>query len=115
MNILPSDVLRSARNLITEPSKWTQNHFAKDENGNALLDGYAQQAVCWCSIGALEKVVGGCVPSYDKPSQLLMKAGAILTGCQKYNFSISAYNDSHTHQEVLNLFDTAIAIASTEE
>jgi hypothetical protein len=47
-------LLVAARALITDPAKWTRGTFARDANGETVAP-RDTAAVCWCSIGALNK------------------------------------------------------------
>jgi hypothetical protein len=93
----PLETLKAARQLITDPAKWTQGWFARNaagENVNAL----SQSAVCFCALGALDKF--NAVPA---------TIDAITRQLPSDLVTISKFNDTHTHAEVLALFDAAIA------
>lgn len=71
--------------------------------------GQARQAVCWCALGALRKILG-----YDH-EELLGEAARELTVSAKqlYDFSgegIATFNDdpNTTQEMVLAVFDNAI-------
>jgi len=53
-----SDVLDRAADLLTPEGAWTQELFARDICGGPLSAGFDEGAVCWCAIGAIEKVTG---------------------------------------------------------
>ena len=93
----PAEQLRAARALISNPDNWTQGKFARDWTGKETTPS-ATDAFCWCAVGALEKV-----GSNAEPFKALR--WSLPTGCR----SISSFNDSHHHAEVLALFDKAIA------
>jgi hypothetical protein len=91
------DKLRAARALISDPAKWTQGTIARDWTGKQTTAD-SIDAFCWCAIGALEKVA-----SNAEPFKLLK--WSMPSGYR----SIVSFNDSHTHDEVLALFDKTIA------
>jgi hypothetical protein len=91
------DKLRAARDLISDPERWTQGTIARDWTGKQTTAD-AVDAFCWCAIGALEKVASNAQPF--RALRWAMPSG--------YR-SIVSFNDTHTHAEVLALFDKAIA------
>ena len=94
----PLETLKAARQLITDPAKWTQGWLARNALGeHADVD--SSSAVCFCSIGALCRV--GSVAYYG--------AQRILERNISDGLSLGWFNDTHTHAEVLALFDAAIA------
>jgi hypothetical protein len=63
-----SEVLKEARELLTDPAHWTQEAPARDDTGNPVHP-TAATAVCWC----LEAAVGLCAdPSGAVPYELLV-------------------------------------------
>jgi hypothetical protein len=93
-------VLRKARALIEKPEHWTQGAYARDALGEKCPDG-DERAHSFCAIGAMWRVVPSSLSVTDAANALCRAAG-IKT-------SIDAFNDSHTHAEVLAAFDKAIA------
>ena len=94
-----TDVLVKARNLISEPERWTQNHSARNAFGD-WTDTLSAEAVCWCAVGAIARVAP------DKESW----NGAIAQlKIETKPLSVGDFNDTHTHAEVLAAFDKAIA------
>lgn len=91
--------LRKARALISHPKNWTTDASARDRNGERIWLG-SPQAVSFCALGACERVGVGY---YDflKDSVDVLSSGDVN--------SIAFFNDSHTHDEVLWMFDLAIA------
>ncbi len=97
----PLETLKAARDLISDPAKWTQGELARDADGEQVppLD---DNATCWCSIGAMRKVCGPKANFYDGAfRRLYFKVPS--------KGAVSEFNDTHTHAEVLALFDAAIA------
>jgi hypothetical protein len=46
---------QAAYELLSDKNKWTTDHYARDAAGRPAQP-YAQGAVCWCAIGAAERV-----------------------------------------------------------
>lgn len=97
MNAL--EVLKEARKLIETPTQWTQNTLARDVNGHAT-DLFSGDAVCYCAVGAIETVNGGNA-GYEAHIAL----GATVS---KKLCSFAEYNDTHSHAEVLAVWDETI-------
>ena len=101
------EILKAAKQKIIDPSNWMQGYYARDINGSERV-GNEPGAVCFCSIGAIEAVTGIFHHGKgwnNKPVDLLQEAAGM---------QIANYNDSHTHEEVLAVFDKAIAAAEKE-
>lgn len=96
------EVLKAARELITDRNAWTQNNYAKDADGKGT--GTADDnAVSWCAYGAISHVCT-CkaieIEDNSAPASRLIDA---MGGA-----AVSYFNDNHTHGEVLAAFDKAI-------
>jgi len=90
------DVLIRARERISVPERWTQRALARDISGAPVMT-HSKLAVCWCSMGAMRAEAG----------ELLYRAALnFLTGIK--GECVHEYNDTHTHTEVLAMFDKAI-------
>lgn len=94
------EILVAARDKIADEKNWTQGEFARDANGDDV-NAVSNKAVCWCAIGSLISVLPEDL-SFDSVS--LWKLVDSASGGSSY-----AFNDSHTHAEVLGLFDKLIA------
>lgn len=101
------EILVKARELISDPARWTQGVAAKNARGEvtAAVDG---DAVCWCSYGAIRNVVGW----HDNRNNLIFRAECHLNHAA--DTSYISFNDrqGRTHAEVLAMFDKAIEAAS---
>jgi hypothetical protein len=86
--VTTKEILEAAKARIDTPEKWCQ--------GILSLDGRR------CAMAAFEGWETGTVPLYD----LLAKDASYGTP------SLVEFNDTHTHAEVMALFDRAIAEAS---
>ena len=107
-----SEQLKAAKEIIKEPAAWTQRTCARDKDGVDV--GYMNDgAVCFCSFGAIlvvtTKEKGEClrVSDYYGAAEMLKRGFGSV-------YSIGAWNDSHTHTEVIEGFDNAIALAELE-
>ena len=88
------EILKAGRELISDPARWTQGAFARNETGESIFAD--EGAIRFCSIGAISKVCGKrCVSKF---------ACEVLGG-----FNVALFNDTHTHAEVLAMWDRAIA------
>lgn len=89
--------LRRARDLISDPARWTQGEFARDVEGVGVAPN-SDKATCWCALGALRRVTR----SFNVPWRL-------IGGISQNHLYITDFNDGHTHVDVLAAFDAAIA------
>lgn len=113
----PLEALQKARDLVSDPKRWTQNAFARDEDGRdgPSYDGDWFEPVCFCSLGALAHVCG-MEPEHELPGEDVLAGVIAEQNGLEYDLSlIHEFNDSHTHAEVLAIFDLAIARASSSE
>lgn len=92
------EVLIAARAKISDPTHWLKGALATDDLGNDVQPCHASK---FCMIGA---VVASQDNYYDRESENFLRA-------QIDGGFLDTFNDSHTHAEVLALFDTAIAAA----
>lgn len=102
-----AEILQKARDLISDEKNWTQDAFARDEHGLSVM-ATDKRAVCFCSRGALYNVTGGAWSgAYDHLLGLVSEDQDCL--------GLAHFNDTHTHAEVLDLFDRAIKRAISAE
>jgi hypothetical protein len=100
----PSEILRKAKALIDTPEKWTKGSNARSMGG-FKVSAYDESACKFCSIGALSKANNG-----DKRySDIYYYLDAAMVT------RVSAFNDTHTHAEVMAKWDEAIALAEADE
>ena len=98
--------LIDAKELISTPERWTQYAWSRTADG-VSAGSFTEDAVCWCSIGAIRHV------TKDSPYQVTGVARVLLdqeANSLGYETAIE-YNDEHTHAEVMALFDKAIVRA----
>jgi hypothetical protein len=96
------EILRAARELISDLAHWCQGKLARDEDGVPCYPG-SEDAEQWCAQGAHARFTRGNVisgPLWD-----------FLNGVARRGFGLSAsgVNDQLGHAAVLELYDRAIA------
>ena len=94
------EILEAARALIAEPEHWCQGAQALDATGTVRRP-CSRLAVRWCSLGATDRVTR--YKGIRADNALYSALG------MPPDIGIANFNDSHTHAEVLDLFDRAIA------
>lgn len=105
--VTPAQILQTlidGRALIATPESWTQGVAARDVNG-VPIDPLSEGAVCFCTSGALQAVTPYTIPA----AQFLWKALDAIMG---QPWGPIGYNDTHTHAEVLAVWDKAIELAT---
>lgn len=107
----PVDILKAARGLISEPSKWTTGSWARDEKG-AMAFPSDEWGVCWCALGAINRVVDFTEQVTNAAHLLATEIGYPEPWLAAHEV-ITSWNDAEgrTHAEVLAAFDAAIAAA----
>jgi len=104
------DLLREARALISDPDKWTQGTLARNAYGSEVAH-YSPDACKWCAVGAISRVAASNNASYETE----MSAYSALVQASRILFdsdAVGEVNDTHTHADVLALFDRAIELIS---
>ena len=104
----PSELLRIARAKIAEPGTWIQNTLARNIL-DMKVDPPTPSAVKFCLVGAVYQTEGTDVRG--ETNCLVYLEQALPDGWYDLEF----YNDSHTHQQVLDVYDRAIALAEQVE
>lgn len=103
----PVAILREARDLISDPARWTRHELARDKDGNAVHP-TSEEATCWCAQGALAKVHG-------RENYLSSRSYALLSSHAspqwRFRAEPSYVNDCNGHQATLAMYDRAIAAA----
>lgn len=100
------EILRQARELIADKSRWTQKTFARRTGGSGVHS-KDNDAICWCAKGAVAKTSS----SFEE----FCNALDILDGVSLdlYGNHVVAINDDDTdvdssHRRVLRVYDEAI-------
>lgn len=91
--------LKAVKSLLSDKRRWTQKHLARNEEGWPVVP-LSSNANCWCLLGALCKtrLEQNVDADSDAYTTLLRCAGKPL----------ASFNDSATHEEVLELVEKAI-------
>jgi hypothetical protein len=119
-----AELLRCARQLIESPQKWIQHDIAQDINGASLSSPHSLDAAKFCAVGAL------CRAASAFPEGLIDEAVELLADVVRDSESkldsrdelnredgrsndevVVEFQDCHSHQEVLETFDSAIQCA----
>lgn len=103
MEMTVKEVLIAARAKIADPANWTQGEFARDSKAKQVHS-RSKSAVCWCSLGAIASETG----PYGGFNAASSELASVING------SITNFNDTHTHAEVIAKFDEAIAAQGGE-
>ena len=107
----PSELLIKAKAVIADPKHWTQGWYAHNADGFDV-ESCNPEAVCWCSVGAIDKVVheeGVSDTRFKATLYLAEMAGEF--GCS----SIPDLNDHSSHETVMKAWDRAIKLAKEDE
>lgn len=91
-------IMDKAQNLIRDPARWTQGEFHEIRDG---VD-------CYCSLGAIEVFTQTDLITYHKIRRLL---GDVVRELDGELTGIAMYNDIHTHEEVMAVWDKAKELA----
>lgn len=95
----PSEILTAARAIIEKPENWTQGYFARNKSYSPVHTDSAH-ACKFCAVGALHCIeCDNWRDAFDYASRI------------NPNIPLADFNDTHTHAEVLAMFDEAIATA----
>ena len=99
--LTPLEILTRARKVISKRSNWIKGYFAKTRRGEEC-DGSHENAVKFCAVGALSRAAG---KDYVATHKARWAARVLLDRESK---NIVDFNDTHTHKEVLAVFDKVI-------
>lgn len=112
-----SDLMIEAKKLIDTSEKWTQGNFATDKYGMEVS--YAsEKATCFCSLGALRSVAYKEWRSTCELKELDEAKSFINTAIDNTSpniWGIAGFNDTSTHEEVMDVWDDAIKLAQKQE
>ncbi len=100
------ELLKKARELITDPEHWVKHRYGVASDGRNLGVSNIHCATKFCAAGALYRTES------DTGKVALAKHElheSIKNGEEKFRtFSLAGFNDQTSHQEVLALYDTTI-------
>src|SRR5688572_12641533 len=96
-----------AQELRAHPERWTQGEMARNARGHGLEDGEDETAVCWCSLGLLEREFNG-PGGYDRRLRISRIFEALTA-----SIHTADWNDAseRTAADVADLFDRAAQLA----
>jgi hypothetical protein len=102
--VLAKTAIRRARNLLSDPKRWTKGTDAYSINSGLGADPKGEEACQWCLRGALRAVAlnGDYGPASEAVLQVVRDKG---------HTSIPGFNDRYntTHADVLRVLDEADA------
>lgn len=103
--------LKAARARIDTPEKWCQKSFGIDARGSVVFSTDLHTVAC--------RVCAGGAMICASPVEYCMGRLSILPGWRFLQAvlgetPVAIFNDTHTHAEVLALFDKAIALSESE-
>jgi hypothetical protein len=98
-----TEVLRSARELITDRKNWTQGHFVRvREDGGE----------CFCAEGAIDRVL--YLADVETNWREFYRPLRTVIGSPYHSIVLWNDQDGRTHEEVLAAFDKAIELTESE-
>ena len=108
----PKEVLIKAKALIADRRNWIQGMEARAASGQPLPPEHPS-ACRFCSIGAVERVLAPlpAAEHYRVKEQTLNEIESHITTSAVIG-KLWRFNDSHTHEGVMALFDKAIKEAT---
>ncbi len=102
------EILRQARALIADKSRWTRHVTARDETGNAVAS-LNPSAVCWCAEGATIKCAGDVNRAQPIIGILDRTSHSMFGRCvAQINDGMKLAPGFTAHEQVLSVFDRAI-------
>lgn len=106
------NILIGGQELISEESRWTQTHYARNSGGDPVPPA-DKSAVCYCSIGAIAKMCndGNVGRVYDDHSTANRAREYLAQAMGDY---VTSVNDTRDHEDIMKYWDTAINIARLE-
>lgn len=108
-------ILVRAKEKIVNPYNWTQGTTARTADGRPCESTFPD-AVQFCALGATESatVELGYARLHSYEANRILQDCIRKPGDWEAPNYISTYNDSHTHSEVLAIFDKAIVAARND-
>lgn len=104
------ELLERARARITPAASWTQKTSARNAAGQAAPV-WSVEAVCWCSTGAIRRELND--EGVFRATLEIQAINMLRKANENKIYFLSDFNDTHTHEEVLQAFDRAIEYASS--
>ena len=106
-------VLIGAREVLSDPARWTQHVWARDADGIATSR-FGNDAVCWCVSGAIQLVVAGMLSDPNAATRAAKCAVVCFVQAACKSEYVTDWNDwpMRQHAEVISGFDAAIVSVS---
>ena len=122
--LTPVQALTAARELLSNKAKWTTRLYAKGMHKESI-DPCSEEAVCFCSIGALMRVNNFSKDTYERGMGKLLGEDALHDAVVKMLKEeapdpedeingVVGFNDHYGHAKVLKMFDLAIELAKKD-
>jgi hypothetical protein len=106
------EILKQARELLAQPGAWIRCTYARDDLGVAVR-GTDSDAVCWCTLGALHRVIGSDDIQFDRYVGI---KDVLRREIPEDYESIGDFNDDQDNVgPVLAVFDRAIARLESDQ
>lgn len=102
------ELLKSARELLADPARWTQHCMARTES-QVPVNPCTAEAACWCASGAIMRQHE--IPEEDRIAAILALNQGVPGNFPQEHCAMTRvikYNDSASHLEVLAMFDRVI-------
>jgi hypothetical protein len=108
--ITVKEALERAMKIIETPDKWTVEAIARDKNSKPVSC-LSSTACAFCTVGAIEKAL---YELSNEKGLMIPYAGPVMNSLFMHlnsyrERSISEWNDSTSHAEVIKVFKSAIA------
>lgn len=107
---LQHQILRKARDLLSDKRKWTRYCAARTGNG-AICPPYAPDAVKFCAYGAIARAALEVTGNTQQARQFARSIETLLVGVERAPHPqkrLSHINDHKGYAVVLGLFDAAV-------
>lgn len=113
------EALKAARELISDPAKWTRGAYARDAEGRELTNPKNERAVCWCAAGAVRRFAGDRRRATELVRWVVGYPGRVYGDTALIDLNDGGFGGEGKprpaparHRKVLAAFDRAIEAAS---
>lgn len=107
------DILKAARERISDPERWTTGAYARGEDGAGACPA-TDHACKWCAYGALLAELGVNQPGPGTARYDTYLENAAEDISDSWLTSAVEVNDEGSHPDALHLLDRAIQLAEQE-
>lgn len=98
-------IAEQAYDVIKDGNQWCRGKYAKDKLGLFVYP-WSTEACCWCSLGAVQKVIDFITPPEGNTAEKFNVMVKILK--PYFDYDIPRTNDSETHAQVCQRWQNAI-------